>query len=158
MMPEMKGPMKSQNPEVANSNVVTSILCSLEPGRQGTQARVVRSLRHLPTSMWHSPVGLGLICHKRMSFKTFIQWLVDKKSSLCSWIWVGDKVALGAVSIYIIEWEVSLRSKTNYKGVEPRHLGGNGPAAPRHLGGNGPAAPYPWWAPKWNKPWNLLSF
>lgn len=147
MMPEMKGPMKSQNPGVANSNVVTSILCSLEPGRQGTQARVVRSLRHLPTSMWHSPVGLRLICHKRMSFKTFIQWLVDKKSSLCSWIWVGDKVALGAVSIYIID----MRSQPEIKDKLQR-------SRTKTPGGKWTCSPISMVTPKWNKPWNLLSF
>lgn len=51
-----------------------------------------------------------------MSFKTFIQWLVDEKSSLCSWMQARDQVAPGAVSINIIDVRSQPEIKANYEG------------------------------------------
>ena len=37
-----------------------------------------------------------------MKVKTFIQWLVGEKSSPGSWMQARNQVALGAVSVYVI--------------------------------------------------------
>ena len=72
---------------------------------------------------------------------------MNEKSSPYSWMWVKNQVARAVLGICIPMWEVSLRSKPNYKGGQNQESWGQWSCD--HTS---------WQAPKQNELWNLLCF